>query len=54
MLWQMSETCDDGFAVSSVEMGHERGEVPMLVVDKDRRMSRNGRRIETSEGIVDI
>ena len=35
-------------------MGHERGEVTMLVVDKDRRMSRNGRRIGTSEGIVDI
>jgi flagellar biosynthesis/type III secretory pathway protein FliH len=35
-------------------MRHERGEVPMLVVDKDRRMSRKGRRIETNEGIVDI
>ena len=40
-------------AVGSVEMGHERCEGPMLVVDKDKRMSRNGRRIETSEGIVD-
>ena len=41
-------------AVGSVEMGQERGEGPMLDVEKDRRMSRNGRRIEISEGIVDI
>ena len=41
-------------AVGGVELGHERCEGSILVVDKDKRMSRNGSRMETSEGIVEI